>query len=108
MVTQKRCAKFTFRWCGCNKDNGQITLFGLSAGSGSVALLLERFPDNPPFHAVILQSGVIDALDNIGSTAFSGDFSVWNSIASQFGCPSTNGTSQLDCMRNIPASDLEQ
>jgi len=43
----------------------QITLFGQSAGSGSAALLMEHFPEDPPFHGAILDSGVVDGLDNI-------------------------------------------
>ena len=69
---------------------------------------MERFPKNPPFYAVILQSGVNDALDNSASTASSGDFSVWNSIAVNFGCTLNDGTSQLECMRKIPANDIKQ
>ncbi|KAF8506237.1 Alpha/Beta hydrolase protein [Hysterangium stoloniferum] len=91
-------------------DPKKITLFGLSAGSASVALLLEHFPVNPPFHGVILQSGVIDALDNAGIAASVGDVTVWNTLASHFNCTSAPlaGASQMDCLRNVPANVLEQ
>ncbi|KAF8576369.1 alpha/beta-hydrolase [Ramaria rubella] len=89
-------------------DPNKITLFGDSAGSASVALLMEHFPKDPPFHAVVLDSGVNDALNNSESTAFTGDFNVWNTMAVHFGCSSIIGSAQLDCMRKVPADDLEQ
>ena len=89
---------------------GQITLFGSSAGSASAALLVEHFPENPPFHGAILVSGVNDALDTPDGIASDsvGNFTVWNSIAAHFGCPAANGTLQIDCLKKIPARDLEQ
>jgi carboxylesterase type B len=87
----------------------QITLFGSSAGSFSASLLVEIFPHDPPFHGAIISSDVsIGTTNSADAPAPIGDFTIWNSIATHFGCSVANGTAQLECVKAIPANDLEQ
>ncbi|GJJ13655.1 hypothetical protein Clacol_007911 [Clathrus columnatus] len=89
-------------------DPNKITLFGLSAGSASVALLFEKFPKNPPFHSVILQSGVNDALDSFEVSNHTAGFVAWEMLAEGLNCTAKGGDSQLECLRKVPTDVIEQ
>ena len=87
----------------------QITLFGSSAGSFSASLLVEIFPHDPPFHAAIFSSDVsIGTTNSEDAPAPVGNFTIWDTMATHFGCSKAKGPAQLDCMKAIPAQDLEQ
>lgn len=86
----------------------QITLFGLSAGSASVALLLEKFSQHTPFHSVILDSGVNDALDSLESSDVNATLATWDMLAEGLNCSSVEGIHQLECLRKLPAETIEK
>ncbi|EEQ88689.2 cholinesterase [Blastomyces dermatitidis ER-3] len=80
-------------------DAEKITIFGESAGGGSVDGLITAPPNPIPFRAAIMQSGQSTvrmlAADPVAS---------WGKLLEATNCPSTNG---LECVRAIPALELK-
>ncbi|KAK5065409.1 hypothetical protein LTR84_001247 [Exophiala bonariae] len=83
-----------------NGDPEKVTIFGESAGAGSVDTLLTAFPNNPPFRAGIMQSG--QASFNINPT---NEPTSWLALSAILNC--TSYASNLTCLRSIPASALK-
>ncbi|KAJ4353612.1 uncharacterized protein N0V89_005342 [Didymosphaeria variabile] len=84
-------------------DSKRVTIFGQSAGAYSVDVLLTApWPNGPPFHAGIMESGTYsyNPLPNCNDT----DFSSWTVLLNRLGCD--NATSTFDCMKKTPASDI--
>lgn len=90
-------------------DPKKVTIFGESAGARSVDFhLLTNNPKNPPFRAVIVQSGSaritpgpVKATDQQGEVTKS--FAV---LANKLGCSSSEHL--LDCLRKASVSDIKK
>ncbi|CAJ0552102.1 Ff.00g060810.m01.CDS01 [Fusarium sp. VM40] len=80
-------------------DPKKVTIFGESAGSGSVEGLITAPPDPLPFRAAILQSG--SANTNITPTGS------WTKTTKIAGCDTGNFDEILECMRLVPADKLK-
>ncbi|KAH6896046.1 cholinesterase [Thelonectria olida] len=76
----------------------KITLFGQSAGAGSIDYLLTSPPGPLPFVGAIMQSGEGSFLDDTNSTKS------WETLVEKAGCdPDENG---LECIQSISAPEL--
>ncbi|KAF5683335.1 triacylglycerol lipase V [Fusarium denticulatum] len=80
-------------------DPKKVTIFGESAGAGSVDDLLTAPPDPIPFRAAILQSG--SASTNVTPTGS------WKNATKLAGCDKGDFDQVLECMREIPAAKLK-
>ncbi|EXJ73922.1 uncharacterized protein A1O5_02216 [Cladophialophora psammophila CBS 110553] len=83
-----------------NGNPEKVTIFGESAGAGSVDALVTTFPTNPPFRAAIMQSG--QASFNINPTNAP---TSWLTLAAALN--STSHSSNLTCLRSFPAAVLK-
>ncbi|KAG5914994.1 hypothetical protein E4U42_000189, partial [Claviceps africana] len=93
-------------------DPRRVTIFGESAGAGSVDCLVTAPPTGPstasdpapapPFAAAIMQSGQSSA--GISNPRFTSRNS-WQKLARAMGCAQT-GPDGLACMRAVPATQL--
>ncbi|EEH10554.1 carboxylesterase [Histoplasma capsulatum G186AR] len=82
-------------------DPEKITIFGESAGGGSVDGLITAPPEPVPFRAAIMQSGqsTIRALDPDPAVA-------WKKLLDVTRCSSSNDA--LECVRAVPALELKE
>ncbi|KAF9775497.1 hypothetical protein IL306_006414 [Fusarium sp. DS 682] len=80
-------------------DPKKVTIFGESAGAGSVDDLITAPPDPIPFRAAILQSGS-------GSTNVTPTGS-WKNATKLAGCDKSDFDKVLKCMREVPAEKLK-
>ncbi|SCO40515.1 related to triacylglycerol lipase V precursor [Fusarium fujikuroi] len=80
-------------------DPKKVTIFGESAGAGSVDDLLTAPPDPLPFRAAILQSG--SASTNVTPTGS------WKNATKLADCDKGDFDQVLKCMRGIPAAKLK-
>lgn len=80
-----------------------VTTFGQSAGGMSVDASLTSYPANssPPFHAAILDSGVI----SYDLSSFRQDSSGWDHLSAALACPG-NHLDDLACVRAASASRI--
>lgn len=78
-----------------------MTIFGESAGAGSVDTLVTLPPKPLPFRAAIMQSGQCSVFVN----KFDG-LKSWKQLAKLTGCSDTGV--ELECMRRIPAFELKR
>ncbi len=82
-------------------DPGKVTIFGQSAGGGSVEELITTFPENPPFRAAIMESEVIDTWINHNNS----NVPAWDALVAALNC--STGTSALACVRAANASVIQ-
>lgn len=89
---------------GLGGDPSKVTIFGESAGGGSVDALITAPPDPVPFRAAIMQSGQssISMPLNGGTEKYAES---WKKLAEFAKCPSDN---TLECLRKAPALELKQ
>ncbi|KAM0343080.1 hypothetical protein ACHAPU_008981 [Fusarium lateritium] len=80
-------------------DPKRVTIFGESAGSGSVEGLITAPPEPLPFRAAIMQSG--SASTNITPTGS------WTNATKLAGCDEDDFDKTLECMRRVPATKLK-
>ncbi|KAF4340620.1 cocaine esterase [Fusarium beomiforme] len=80
-------------------DPKKVTIFGESAGAGSVDDLITAPPNPLPFRAAILQSG--SASINVTPTGS------WKNATKLAGCAEGDFDKVLKCMREVPAEKLK-
>ena len=78
-------------------DRRKVTIQGESAGSASVAWILQRHGINPPFRAAIMESGAANSMSTTPS------FASFDGMAKAVGCNQSPGPVRLDCLRKVPA-----
>ena len=83
-------------------DPTRITLWGQSAGAISVDYHNFAFPSDPIVTGFFAQSGSV-YLDLTTKDTAQSNFTF---VASHFGCPTTNSSALLSCMRTIPAANI--
>lgn len=81
----------------------KVTIFGESAGATSVDDLITTMPNNPPFHAAIMESG--SASFGVSSSLLGSAVSPWATLMSKIGCKGSPAK-QLKCARSAKASTL--
>ncbi|RAK80879.1 carboxylesterase [Aspergillus fijiensis CBS 313.89] len=83
-------------------DPDRITLWGQSAGGGSVSLYTYSYPNDPIVAAISADSGAP------GIVSFS-DYthSNFTFLAGLVGCGGLNSSAELSCVRRVPARTLE-
>jgi cholinesterase/carboxylesterase 2 len=80
-------------------DPKKVTIFGESAGAGSVDDLITAPPEPLPFRAAILQSGTANT--NVTPTG------AWEHATKLAKCDKGNLDEVLECMRIVPATELK-
>jgi carboxylesterase type B len=101
--------RLALEWVRCNiasfgGDPSRITLWGQSAGAGAVDYYNFAYPEDPIVTGLIMDSGT--AL-NPALLANDPTHTNFTFVAGQFGCGSLNASAELDCMRNVSFSDIE-
>ncbi len=81
-------------------DPGDVTIFGQSAGSGSVCMHVASPGSRGLFHRAISESG---GCTTSGATDFNAINTQITTFAGDHGCP---GATTLDCLRALPADQL--
>ncbi|KAK2743355.1 hypothetical protein FQN55_007290 [Onygenales sp. PD_40] len=84
-------------------DPAKVTIFGESAGAGSVDALITAPPPDDLFRAAILQSGQA----TINMTPPNSTKS-WIELTKAFDCPDSREGGGLECMRAVPAEDIKE
>jgi carboxylesterase type B len=84
-------------------DPNRVTIFGQSAGSYAVDVLLTNpWPAGPPFHAAIMESGTYsyNPVANCNNT----DYTAWKKLLDRVNC--TNATLPYECVKSTSVDDL--
>ncbi|KAJ4287825.1 hypothetical protein N0V90_012529 [Kalmusia sp. IMI 367209] len=84
-------------------DPDRVTIFGQSAGAYAVDVLITApWPDGPPFHAGIMESGTYsyNPLPNCNNT----NFVAWDNLLKRINC--NNATSTFECVLNTTTSEI--
>ncbi|RDW77821.1 hypothetical protein BP6252_05874 [Coleophoma cylindrospora] len=83
-------------------DSSRIILWGQSAGATSVTDYAYAYPQDPIVAGLIADSGSPTTLSN-------SDYAQTNftSLANLVGCAGLSGADEVACMRQVPATDLE-
>jgi len=84
-------------------DPEKITLWGQSAGAGATDMYLFAFWDNPIIRASISSSGV--ALGRATNPDQAG--TNFTFVAKALGCDFEDAETELECMRNVPMTRIE-
>ncbi|CAO2655097.1 Nn.00g101610.m01.CDS01 [Neocucurbitaria sp. VM-36] len=84
-------------------DPQRITLWGQSAGAGSVDALTVAYKDQPIAKGLIMHSGTAYVADLHGSDSEGKNFT---QVASEFDCAHSDPAKELDCMRSVPLSAI--
>ncbi|KAF6761146.1 carboxylesterase [Ephemerocybe angulata] len=87
-------------------DPNRISIFGQSAGGTSADVYAQAYPTDTTVKGIILQSGSISSLGDLGSPTL--DSAPWETVAAAVGCGSAPTPAQLTCMKGIPSATLTQ
>ncbi|KAJ7736560.1 carboxylesterase [Mycena maculata] len=82
-------------------DPDKVTIMGQSAGAVSVGLAIVRDVLNTPFRAGIMLSGAPT------STLPTPDYSSFGAFATAMGCSQPPGAARLHCLKQVPASTIQ-
>ncbi|RAK98860.1 carboxylesterase [Aspergillus ibericus CBS 121593] len=83
-------------------DPARITLWGQSAGAGSVTAYSYGYPENPIVAALIADSGAPGIIDNEDYAHTNFTF-----LAGLVGCSGLDSTEEISCVRNVSARTLQ-
>lgn len=81
-------------------DPNLVTIVGESAGSQSVANILQRHHVNPPFRAAIMESGAASSM------LTTPDFTNFDVFSKAVNCDQAPGADRLACLKSVPASSI--
>jgi acetylcholinesterase len=84
-------------------DTSRITLWGQSAGAGSVDYYNYAYAHDPIISSLIMDSGT--AFIPVGTN--DQNHTSFSTVAAHFKCPTTPPQAELDCLRQIPQQDIE-
>lgn len=87
-------------------DPNRVTLWGQSAGAGSVDMLSFAFPEDGKklYQGLIMDSGTAFLTAAAQDTAQSG----FTLVAGKLGCGNLTASAELDCMRKVDAKVIEE
>lgn len=85
-------------------DVSKITMWGQSAGAGSVDYYNFAYPDDPIVSGIILDSS--SALSSGSGNVETG--SNFTFVAEQLGCANLTATEELSCMKNVSFMEIEE
>ncbi|KAJ9641752.1 uncharacterized protein PV06_03775 [Exophiala oligosperma] len=99
--------RFALEWIQRNiaafgGDPKKVTIFGESAGGGSVDVLVTTMKENPPFRAAIIESGQATSYVNTTNAP-----TAWLALAAALNCTTTHPKSNLTCLRNQTAETIK-
>ena len=86
-------------------DPERISLWGESAGAYAVDAYLFSYAEDPIIKGAIADSG--NALAIPGVLLDENDHSVFSLAASKLGCENLSPSEELECMRNVPESEIQ-
>ncbi|RWA04279.1 hypothetical protein EKO27_g10822 [Xylaria grammica] len=90
---------------GFGGDPERMTLWGQSAGAGSVSYYLYSYLDNPIVHAFIADSGAPTSKPESSTDYMHSNFTA---IAGLVGCEGLGGAGEFECMQGVDGSLLEE
>jgi carboxylesterase type B len=87
-------------------DPERISLWGESAGAYAVDAYLFSYAQDPIIKGVIADSG--NALAIPGALLDENNHSIFSLAAKDLGCGNLNTLEELECMRNVPGSEMQE
>jgi carboxylesterase type B len=90
-------------------DPSKVTIFGESAESASVDMLVVTNPQPPLFLASISQTGTAAIVGRfLNPTGEKNSFEFFSRLAAGLGCDNITYATQYECVKNAPASSSQR
>ncbi|KAJ2921474.1 hypothetical protein H1R20_g15620, partial [Candolleomyces eurysporus] len=91
---------------GFGGNPNRISIFGQSAGATAADIYAQAYPTDTTVKGMILQSGSINDLSDLGSPTL--DPTSWHTVAQAVGCGNNATPAQFTCMQGKSAATLIQ